>query len=156
MRRDYDGAVSVVRKAVAHSPNFADGIANLGFFLTYAGGPREAIGLMKRAMRLAPFYPSWYPLVLGRAYRLTHQYDKAIAAIKIAVRRTPNSFFYQMELVATMSEAGRMADARAVAAKALKLNPKFTVSKWASTIAYKDPADQRRFLDALRKAGLPE
>ena len=156
MRREFDSSVAVARKAVALSPNFADGVATLGFFLTYAGKPREAIGLMRRAMRLAPYHPSWYPLVLGRAFRMIRQYDKAIASIRTAVRRTPKSFLFHLELAAALSEAGRPQEARTAAARALTIYPKFTLGRWAKTIGFKEPAEQRRFLEALRKAGLPE
>jgi hypothetical protein len=35
------------------------------------------------------------------------------------------------------------------------MDPKFSVERLASFMAYKNPADQERYVEALRKAGLP-
>jgi tetratricopeptide (TPR) repeat protein len=48
----------------------------------YSGRPEEAIELVKKAMRLSPYYPAWYLAVLGHAYRLTGQYEEAITLLE--------------------------------------------------------------------------
>ena len=48
-------------------------------------------------------------------------------------------------------------DQAAVSAKeVLRLNPDFTISRYVDGLAYSDPAENLRFADGLRKAGLPE
>ena len=49
---------------------------------------------------------------------------------------------------------GKYEKARAAADEVLRINPNFSVSQ--IRIRYRDPDKQRRFLSALRKAGLPE
>jgi hypothetical protein len=49
---------------------------------------------------------------------------------------------------------GREEEARAEAAEMLRINPKFSVEKWAKRLTYKNQADADRFISALRKAGL--
>ena len=49
---------------------------------------------------------------------------------------------------------GREKEARAEAAEVLRINPKFSLDKFAVTIPYKDQARTDLILDALRKAGL--
>jgi adenylate cyclase len=49
---------------------------------------------------------------------------------------------------------GRMEDARAQAREVLRINPKFTLDRFSKTIRYKNAADVKRTVDALRKAGL--
>jgi len=38
----------------------------------------------------------------------------------------------------------------------LRINPKFTLAKYAESLTYRDPAHSERTLQALRSAGLPE
>ncbi len=50
----------------------------------------------------------------------------------------------------------RVDEARAALAEMLRLSPGITVKATREQIPYKDPADLERYLDGLRKAGLPE
>jgi adenylate cyclase len=49
---------------------------------------------------------------------------------------------------------GREKEARAEAAEALRINPKFSIDSWAKTFTYKDQSQQTKIVNALRKAGL--
>ena len=49
-----------------------------------------------------------------------------------------------------------MDDARTHAALALEARPDFSVAAWGRILPFKNGADLQRFLDGLRKAGLPE
>jgi hypothetical protein len=42
------------------------------------------------------------------------------------------------------------------AAEVIRINPKFTLKKYAMTQGYKNQADKDRWIVALRKAGLPD
>jgi hypothetical protein len=49
-----------------------------------------------------------------------------------------------------------MEEARLEADEVMKLNPKFSLTKLEKTIPYKNSEVKRQYIDALRKAGLPE
>jgi len=49
-----------------------------------------------------------------------------------------------------------MEEAQAHTELALKVTPNFSVGAWDKRLPYKSEADLQRFLDGLRKAGLPE
>jgi hypothetical protein len=51
---------------------------------------------------------------------------------------------------------GREEEAHAEAAEVLRLNPKFSVKKFAKGSLQRDKAVNERYIDALRKAGLPD
>jgi hypothetical protein len=68
----------------------------------------------------------------------------------------PNSLLSYIWLSMAYVDAGREEEARAAAAELLKLKPKFSVKRFAKALPYKDPAELKRALDGLRKAGLPE
>ena len=64
--------------------------------------------------------------------------------------------FAHMGLAVCYVYLGREEDAHAETAEVLKVNPKFSVERYAKHIQFKDQASKERFFDALRKAGLPE
>ncbi len=156
LKREHEEAVADMRNAVALDPNHATAMALLAVSLTFSGSPEEAITLIKKAMRLSPYYPAWYPAALGRAYRVTGQFVEAIAAIKKSIERNPDELGPHVELTAAYSEADRSVEARTAAGEVLRIDPKFTLSRWAKTLAYRDSGEQEQYLAALRKAGLPE
>jgi len=155
-KRQYEKAIAYGEKSVALEPNHAFNTALLGLTLLYSGRPGEGLVLVKRAMRLSPYYPPHFLRFLGLAYRSMGKYDEAIAVLKRARARGPSSPFVYILLAMTYAEAGRQEEARAAAKELLKRFPKFSVKRAARAILFKDPAEQERLRDALRKAGLPE
>jgi adenylate cyclase len=155
-RKQHDKAVAYGEKALALAPNYSDITANTAVIFFYSGRPEEAIELIKKAMRLSPYYPSWYLPILGLSYRLTGQYKEAIAALEGFRDRKAKGMLPHIFLAFTYIEASREEDAHAAVAEALKQNPKASVSGYAATIPYKDPAEIERVKNSLRKAGLPE
>jgi TolB-like protein/predicted Zn-dependent protease len=125
----------------------------------YSGRPEEAIELVKKAMRLSPYYPAWYLAVLGIAYRITGQYEEAITSFESwRARANPRSALPHLSLAYTYEEAGRGEEAQVAVAEVLKRKPKASIAGYlkANTFPYKDPAEIERVKDSLRKAGLPE
>jgi len=155
-RKQHDKAVAYGEKVLSFAPNFASMIANTAVIFLYSGRPDEAIELVKKAMRLSPYYPSWYLPILGLSYRLTGQYEEAISALEGWRDRKAKGMLPHIVLAFTYVEAGREEDAQAAVAEALKQNPKASIKGYAATIPYKDPAEIERIRDSLRKAGLPE
>jgi len=155
-KKQHDKAVAYGEKVLSLAPNFASMIANTAVIFFYSGRPEEAVELMKKAMRLSPFYPSWYLPILGLSYRLTGQYEEAIAALEGWRNRKAKGMLPHIMLAFTYIEKGREEDAYAAVAEALKQNPKASIKGYAATIPYKDQAEIERIKDSLRKAGLPE
>jgi adenylate cyclase len=154
-RKQHEKAVAYGEKALALAPNLADNLANTAVIFFYSGRPEEAIELVKKAMRLSPYYPSWYLPILGLSYRLTGQYEEAISALEGWRDRKAKGMLPHIVLAFTYV-AGREEDAYAAVAEALKQNSKASIKGYAATIPYKDPAEIERIKDSLRKAGLPE
>lgn len=152
--REYDEAIAYGEKAVAIEPNHADATLELARTLEYAGRPEEAIELVKKAMRLSPYYPEWYLGVLAVAYRLAGNYDEAISAFEKRRERNPDSSLPHLGLALLYTEVGREEEAREAAAEVLKRNPKFSLKQVTNRLPYKDPAEVERIIVGFRKAGL--
>jgi hypothetical protein len=59
-------------------------------------------------------------------------------------------------LAAAYVRAGREQEARAEAEEVLKIDPNFSVENWTKNLPYIPPPARERWIDVLRKAGLPD
>ena len=59
-------------------------------------------------------------------------------------------------LAATCGQLGNIEKARAEAAEALRIEPKYTIERTPARLSFKRTEDAEHFFDGLRKAGLPE
>jgi len=153
-KRQHEKAIAEGERAVAMAPNSDFIHAALAFTLRHAGRPEEAIALFRKAIRLNPIPPVWYVWGLGFSHFMLGQYEEAIAELRKALHRAPDSQFSHIGLAAIYSELGREEDARAAAAEILRIDPTFSLEQWAKTHMYKNQADIDRVVEALHKAGL--
>jgi tetratricopeptide (TPR) repeat protein len=84
------------------------------------------------------------------------KYKESIAAFERARTRNPKSKLPYIWLAMTYGDAGLMKKARKAAQEILKGNSKFSSKEFVKTLDYKDPAENKRALASMRKAGLPE
>jgi adenylate cyclase len=155
-QRQYDEAVQAGRTAVDLGPNVADSYLLLAHTLNYAGCAEDALRIVEQAMRLSPFFPDWYLGVAALSYRLLGRYEDSIAADKERLARNPDNTFSDFRLAAVYEELGRHEEARAHIAEALKRNPQLSLAQIRVSEPYRDEAELERYIDLLRKAGLPE
>ncbi len=59
-------------------------------------------------------------------------------------------------LAAVYAHLGRLDEARNEAKEYMKVIPNFSINEWARTEPYANPNERQRYVDGLRKAGLPE
>ena len=154
--REYERAIAEAERAVALSPNDPEILYLLAAVILYAGDPQEAIVLLNRAMRLSPVYPIMILGALGAAYRMTGQYEQAITVASRGIHRDPEYVIGHFIRITALSEMGHHEEAKSAARKLGKINPRFSPMAWAKSLPYKDPADMKRIVGLLRKAGLPE
>jgi adenylate cyclase len=147
-------AITEFRRAFELNPNMADG--RFTILLTHGGQADNAIGFMKRVMRLDPFHRPIYYSFLASAYYLAGQYEVAIENNRIAARRVPGVVQVVIWYSASAAQLGHTEEASAAAAEVLRLDPDFTISKFLQMISFARPDDASRLFDGLRKAGLPE
>ena len=153
----FDKALEAGRKAVSLAPNNADLLAVYGAVLYFSGDYDRSILFLERAMRLHPFYASWYPLYLSRDYVFKGDTARAIKWAEDGIARAESDFMRALNmanLVFAYYEAGRAADAKRVASEMLKLAPHFTSAYYRKIQPYRDPKDWARFAEALKDSGI--
>jgi adenylate cyclase len=156
IKGEFDAAIDSCERAVELEPNGAYVTGFLGYALNRAGRPEEALNLAQKAMRFSPLHPSWYVGVAAHANRLLGRYEEAVVLYQRSINQTPEHITPHIGLTACYAEMGRLEDARAQAAQVLRLDPKFSVTRYAQALTYRLPEHAQRNLDALREAGLPE
>ncbi len=158
-KREYDQAVEAAQKAVALNPNHANNRALLAMILHNADRPMEAIRAYKTAMRLSPYYPSWYLEDLGFTYLNAERPEDALLAFEEFIGREPSpehaAHAYVGRAIA-YDALGKVEEAKAEIAKAVETDPEISLSDFAKLSLNRDQAGMDKGLARLRRLGLPE
>jgi adenylate cyclase len=137
--------------AMALNPNDSDIIADYADALVYAEQPARSVELLEKAMRLNPYYPDWYLWNLADAYDALGRYEDVLAAVK---RMQDPSDGRRLQAIA-YAHLGLMKEAQATAREVMRLQPGFTISQWIQRPPFRQGPVLERYIDGLRKAGLP-
>jgi TolB-like protein/class 3 adenylate cyclase/cytochrome c-type biogenesis protein CcmH/NrfG len=155
----YDQAIAEGEKSVALGPNQAYPHIMLAMYLTYhTSRYKEALPLVRKAMRLDPYYPSFYLELLGHLYLSMEAYEKAVEAFKVLVVREPHRIEGRLGLAVAYIRRGLKEQARSAVAEVLRLYPGYSLEVYRKQLDLMDmdPAAVESLIKALREAGLPE
>ena len=108
---------------------------------------------MQKALRLNPYPPEFYFEALALCYFVAGQYKDSIAALQKVTR--PWGTIYRHSAV-NYALLGRVEQARALLPKLLEREPNASIQHYAAAMPFKRAQDLARYLDGLRKAGVPE
>ncbi|MDH3839204.1 MAG: adenylate/guanylate cyclase domain-containing protein [Desulfobacteraceae bacterium] len=156
VKRQHDEAIKEAELAIDLNPNGADVYASLAFIHCFADNSKLAIELVNRALRLNPIPTHFYYTVLGIAYRLEERYGEAIELVNKCLEENPDNLQALLLLAACYSFLNRSEDANKASKEILRINPNFSVVNYVTTLPYKNQEVVSGYVDALRKAGLPE
>jgi tetratricopeptide (TPR) repeat protein len=154
-RHELDSFFAEAERAIALNPNNAGVLASMGNHLHLVGDER-GIALVRKAMKLDPFHPTWFHFTIAHYHFDRREYDQALAAArKINI---PGSAAPQMYLAAIYAELGRQSEARSAMEELLRIWRGATADKYVEELRkWNYPEDSiGRWVAALRKAGLPE
>ncbi len=155
----HEDAIAELETAIQLNPNLADAYHGHGFALTMSGRPEEAVTQFERAIRLSPYDPrvssfhemqAWALLVVGR-------YEEAAHSARIAVRRPNADLWAYATLSAVLGHLDRLDEAGSARAELLRRMPDFSLGFVRRFVFYnRILAHLERYIDGLRKAGVPE
>ena len=154
LMRQYEKAILEGEKAVELAPNSNSCLVWLATSLRFIGKPEQAIPLIQKAIRQSPFDQSFYLLQLGHAYFGADRFEDAIKAYKKTLQYAPDNIFAYIGLTLSYIFLNEEDKAREAAGEVLRINPNFSVKRFAKTLPFKDKAQIARRVEALRKAGL--
>jgi predicted Zn-dependent protease len=134
-------------------PDNPDVLRHFGRLMGLNGRHEEGILMAEKAVQLRPGQQTH--LYLGRQYVMGGQYEKAVLELKEAIQLSPDRLLGHLWLSAAYSLSGKMKEARAEMATVHQLNPDFSLEDCIhNSFNEYQPADKKRFIDALKGAGL--
>jgi hypothetical protein len=109
-------------------------------------------------MRLSPFDPGIFfgQTVTALAHLCAGRYDDAAAWSEKALHEQVNYAFAMRVAAASHALAGRVAEAQKAMARLHQLDPQLRLSNLGDVISPLRPDDRAKYVEGLRKAGLPE
>jgi len=155
LNKDHEKGIAEAERAVTLEPNSVDAFMQLGVNIAWAGRPAEAIPILQKALRLSPIPPHLCLHAFAMCILSTGQFEESIALFRRIVQKEPNQLTSQLGLVLALMAAGKEDEARAEAEKVLRIDPQFSLERYARTLDYhKDRSVPDRMIKAWRKAGL--
>ena len=155
MRRP-DDAIARLQLALDLNPNFAWAHGNLGFALACSGRGDEAVAPFNEALRLSPrdqFSFAWHYL-LAFALFVAGRYEEALHAAEKSLQENASAPGAYRVRAASLSQLGRIDEAKSALADFLRLVPDATVPWTKAQLPLKRPEDLDRYVEALKRAGL--
>jgi TolB-like protein len=156
--RRFEDAFSSLETAIDLDPNNAAAHGALAGVLALAGRRDEAVERVATAMRLSPRDPFKYLWLLwrGKAEFAAEHHDEAAEWARKSLQINPDFPGGHRLLASIYGQTGRIDEARAALDQYLRLVPGQTVETLRTQVPFKRPEDMERYLDGLRKAGMPE
>ncbi len=147
--------MAAAKRSIELDPNYADGYVMLASALNSGGRPEEGLAAIRKAIRRNPRHSFQYLRLLGQAYFLLGRYQAAIPELQKVVEANPEFLTGHLWLAATYSQAGQIEEAEWEAEEVLTLLPDFSLAAERERAPFVSPGLDR-YIEGLRKAGLPE
>jgi tetratricopeptide (TPR) repeat protein/TolB-like protein len=157
LEKEFDTALHYFDRSLRINPSLAFIWGLSGPTYCYVGEPRMALQCLDHYRELAPFdpYMSCFELLYAMAYLFNEDYERAAMAGRSGVEAFPDFVNGYKPLVAALGHLGRREEAKPYVDKLLRLEPGFTVEKFAEVYPIKKAADRKRYMEGLREAGIP-
>jgi TolB-like protein len=155
---DLKAGVVLIDRALVLNPNLAAAWTASGWARAFLGKTDTAIEHLARAMRINPLDPLIFSMqgVTAFAHLLAGRYEEACYWAEKAVQEQPN-FLAALRMVAvSYAFTERLEEAREAIARARQLDPDLRISNLKDRLGPFRPEDLAKYVEGLRKAGLPE
>ncbi len=157
LSHDFDGALTVIERALNRQPHYAFPWLARGWVRVHAGDSSGALGDFDRAEALSLADPTDNGINAGRALAFYQigDLEAARAWVQRALARSRASLEAMRVGIAAAVEQGRLDDARALAQQLLARNPGERASR-SRIMPFRYPGVSDRFYAAYTAAGIPD
>ena len=153
---NFEKAIEAYEKAFALEPNNAEVCAYYGETLNFTEHTEKAAMLLHKALEIEPLSPPSWDFMLGHSLYELGQSEEAVARLLRCIERAPMFPVARLFLACVYVELGRLGDAEEQIRVLRGIEPRYTAAMVRARYYYSDEANQSRFLENLRKAGMPE
>ena len=155
---DLDESAACIDRALSLNPHLAVALGVSSWLNVCLGEPDKAVEHAALAMRLSPFEPRLFAWQFntGLAHFCAGRYDDAVGWAGKSLRHQPNYLSAMRVSAAAHALAGRLVEAREIAQRLCELDPGLRLSNLADVLPpFRRQDDRKRYVEALRVAGLP-
>jgi adenylate cyclase len=148
----------LIDRALDLDPNHAWAWTRRGFGRVYGGEPQAAFACFERAMRLSPVDPFAFScyIGIGLAHFSLGEHDKAVSWTRRALDSKPGLIWPYRDLAVFLAHSGDVEGARRAFARFAHSRPPMTARSMADGLRFMHRDLLARYLDGLKRAGLPE
>jgi tetratricopeptide (TPR) repeat protein len=153
-----DKMIAAGELAVQLAPSSSLAQYSFGLVLAMTGRPEEGIASIEKAMRLSPrdLWMFDFLAAVAIAHFAAGRYEDAVEWARRSLQRKPDYMWPLDTLAASLAHLGRVDEARSVVEESLRSTPDFSIATVRLVMGTADADFLERYIDALRKAGLPE
>jgi len=155
-------AIEQAERAVEIDPSAGTTAGVAGSVLIPCGKPQEGVVLLKRAMRLEPYYPAFFPNTLSLGLMVLGKNEEAEEIASAVLRSDPKAVSDRLTALGRLAVInvfkGETEKAREYGRQILEARSYLTISIVRMYVfgSFTDKEFVERYLDGLRQAGLPE
>ena len=159
LRGETNEALAANRRAVELDPSFAWAYRQMGFTLAEMGEPEEALAVIEKGMRFSPL-DSWLSdgfRAKSHAHFSAKRYAEAVECAKQSIEQGAPVYWTWLVLAASQAHLGEVEEAKVALREAeARMGGTLTATEFKRMVSFWHPDLLERWLDGLRKAGLPE
>jgi adenylate cyclase len=154
----HDDAMRRLRRAIELNPNSSFAHGYVGVVHAFGGDHDLAIETVQEAIRLSPrdLLMVIWRVVEGWAHLGAERFEQAAESARLAIGWNAAFADAHAILASALGHAGRLDEARIALDECVRQFPGLTLRDPRLKRPFRRGADQERFLDGLRKAGLAE
>jgi TolB-like protein len=151
-------AANIIARALTLNPNSAHAWMASGNVSLSQNRPDPAIEAYAHAIRLSPLDPlgRGFTAGLGSAHIAAGRYEEAIEWADRSLAAQPDYRSALRIKIVSLAQLGQIEEARDWLGRLLELEPGFTISSYKAAFKHISPERLARYVEGLRKAGLPE
>jgi TolB-like protein/Tfp pilus assembly protein PilF len=149
---------AMIERALDLNPNLAWVYLYSSWAKASLGQPEIALERIERALRLSPNDPLTFSFHAAKAWAelFAGRFADAYSSAETAIRQKPGFLLYTCIAAVSAALSDRANDAQRIVTGMLRGDPTLKVAKVSCLIPLRRPEDNARWIEGLKKAGLPE
>jgi TolB-like protein/Tfp pilus assembly protein PilF len=158
LQGESEACLAEFREALDLNSNSAFASYRFGTAFVFAGRAREALPLLRAAVRQSPRDPERYRFdrMIGIAYFMLAEHEDALPWLQASSRQSGNDFWTHLGLAANYAALGDPTSSKASLKKTLEIKSDLTMRFVANFLRGQCGQYNDYYLQQLRKAGVPE
>lgn len=156
--REFDDGEHHLARAIGLNPNLAIGHGNFAAIHGIIGNFDKAVISCDRAIALSPRDPlkAFWRDGVGIGAFVAEDYQACVDNARKGLKETPGYASLLRQEAVALGMMGRREEGAAAIANLLQSMPDLTISQVRNMVPVRNPEDWDRWLEGLRRSGLPE